>query len=132
MAISNKVLGTTNKRLKYNEIKEQRNRNERLRRARNKNAISDKIKTRVCNYLEEDINSRMLPGKNDTITKNKIKKNQKRVLMNSMKELHKQFLTQNSDIKVSYTMFCKLRPFWIVDPKCDNRDTSTCKQHCNR
>ena len=75
MSISNEVLGISNKRLKFNEIKETRNKTERFRRARNKNAISDKIKTRVCNYLEEDINSRMLPGKNDTITKNKIKKN---------------------------------------------------------
>ena len=28
-------------------------------------------------------------------------------------------------------MFCRLRPFWIVPPKCTDRDTCTCKLHAN-
>ena len=63
-----------------------------------------------------------MPGKK--MTRNKIKK-QKIMLTNSMKALRKQFLSQNEDIKVFYAMFCKLRPFWIVDPKCESRDTCT-------
>jgi hypothetical protein len=72
----------------------------------------------------------MMPGKKDTITRNKIKK-QKRVLTNNINVLQKLFLSENEDMKVSYVIFCKLRPFWVVDLKCVNRDKCTCKLHAN-
>ena len=119
MKVANEMLGITEKRLKFNSL---RRKDDRFRRRKYKNSISDKVKQKVRDFLEKDNNSRMMPGKRDTITRNKIQK-QKRLLSDSLKSLHKKFLQANKDMKVSYTMFCKLRPFWIVDPKCGDRET---------
>lgn len=127
MSAANELLGITQKRLKFNSLKQNR---DKYSRRKYKNALSERVKERVRLFLEEDINSRMMPGKKDTITRKKLKK-QKRILTNSMKNLHSQFLLKNNDIKISYTMFCKLRPFWVLDPKCEKRDTCTCKLHAN-
>lgn len=85
----------------------------------------------VRDFLEEDRNSRLCPGKKDTITRHK-KKKQKRYLNETMKNLHKAFIKTNSEYKtMSYATFCRLRPFWIVKPLVTNRDTCLCKVHEN-
>jgi hypothetical protein len=88
-----------------------------------------KLKEEVVRFLEKDCNSRMTAGVNETITRNKIKK-QKRFLTKSLEDLHKEFLS-TSTYKVSYTGFTKLRPFWIMFPRFDKRDTCACKTHEN-
>jgi len=45
--------------------------------------------------------------------------------------LHKKLTETHADMKVSYAMFCKLKPFWILDPKCGDCDTCTCQLHAN-
>ncbi|KAJ8871878.1 hypothetical protein PR048_028218 [Dryococelus australis] len=75
-------------------------------------------------FLENDKNSRILPGK-DTVTRRKIKK-QKRILNDTMKNLFKKFHSQNSDIKMFYPVFCTLRPYWIIPPDVKNRDMCLC------
>ena len=96
------------------------------RNPQKKSSIREKVRT----FLELDINSRLLPGKRDTITRNKQKK-QKRLLNDSLKNLHKKFQEENRDIKISYSTFLKLRPFWIVQPKVADRNTCVCKIHSN-
>ena len=86
---------------------------------------------RVIRFLEQDINSRVMPGKKDTITRKKLKK-QKRVLCDTLKNSYKKFLLENKDVKkLSYTAFLRLRPIWIVTPKITDRDTCVCKLHSN-
>ena len=91
--------------------------------------IRSKINNIVINFLEEDCNSRLCPGKRDCITKKKIKK-QKRYLLDTMKNLFRKFL-KTKKIKISYTLFCQLRPFWVIPPTIDKRETCLCITHTN-
>lgn len=70
------------------------------------------------------------PGKKECITKNKIKK-QKRYLTDSLKQLHNKFLTCSS-FTISYSAFCKLRPFWVLAPTVTERNTCLCILHENQ
>ena len=70
----------------------------------------------------------MTTGKKQTIT-NEEKKMQKRFLLDTMKTLHRKYLAENTG-GLSYSMFCRLRPFWVVHPFPD-RETCMCKLHEN-
>lgn len=83
----------------------------------------------VKKFLEADDNSTLCPGKHDTITRNGVKK-QKRYLNNTLKNLHIKF-NATHNVKISYTSFCSLRPFWIVSPDVHKRDTCLCIKHAN-
>lgn len=98
------------------------------RKAR-KDKKSNKITASITRFLEEDCNSRLCPGKKDFITKNKVKK-QKRILLDTMKHLYSKYL-KSSKIKMSYTMFCRMRPFWIIPPRITHRETCLCVTHAN-
>lgn len=88
------------------------------------------IKESVTMYFEEDENSRMCAGKKEFITKGKVRK-QKRYLTDSLQNLHKKYLEANPQYKISYSAFCKLRPFWVRVPNVNIRETCLCKDHEN-
>ncbi|PZC79665.1 hypothetical protein B5X24_HaOG216064 [Helicoverpa armigera] len=88
-----------------------------------------KLRTAVTTFLQRDDNSKMCPGKKDCVTRNKVKK-QKRYLFDTMLNLHKKFLTENT-VKISFASFCRLRPFWITVRKISERDTCLCAVHEN-
>lgn len=67
--------------------------------------------------------------KKEFVVRNKIRK-QKRYLSDSLHNLHKKFL-KISNFTVSYSAFCKLRPFWVLLPDPRSRDTCLCKLHTN-
>lgn len=92
-------------------------------------SICSKAKEDIIIFLEEDENSRICPGKNEFVSKGKIKK-QKRYLTDSLKNLHKKYIA-TSQYKISYSSFCKLRPFWIRIASVNIRDTCLCKVHEN-
>lgn len=77
MGISKELLGITYSRVQFNSMRQQKQSSDRFRRKSYKIAISEKMKELIRQFLEEDINSRMLPGKKDTITRNKVKKTKK-------------------------------------------------------
>lgn len=88
-------------------------------------------KKQVVKFLSKDESSRLTAGKKETITKKKIKK-QKRLLNDSLKSLHKKFIIEYPKYtNMSYSLFCKFRPFWIVPPSVTNRNTCLCKTHDN-
>lgn len=88
-------------------------------------------KKKVVEFLANDECSRLTAGKKETITKKKIKK-QKRLLNDSLKNLHKKFTIEYPKYKnMSYSLFCKFRPFWIVLTNVANRNTCLCKSHDN-
>lgn len=70
----------------------------------------------------------MTAGKKECISRNKTKK-QRTYLLDSMKNLHKLFEAENT--KVSYSYFCKQRPFWVLMPNVNARETCLCKTHAN-
>ena len=80
-------------------------------------------------YLRDDV-SRVTTSKKETVTRNKVKK-QKRLLNDSRKNLYEKFQAENPEVKISYSIFCRLRPFWVVTPTEKNRDTCLCKLHDN-
>lgn len=98
------------------------------RKIRNK-ATSMIVAKRIKEFLERDENSRMCPGKKDFVVKNKLKK-QKRILLGSLKNLHKKFVDEKNG-EISYVTFCRLKPFWIVYPKNQDRETCACVKHAN-
>lgn len=89
------------------------------------------LQSLVEQFLEDDANSRIAAGKKEFISRGQIKM-QKRYLLDSMKNLHKKFL-KIVPFVISYTLFNRLRPFWIVPPTLLNRDTckNTCKNSFN-
>ncbi|RZF37984.1 hypothetical protein LSTR_LSTR016401 [Laodelphax striatellus] len=85
----------------------------------------------VTYFLSQDEHSKQCAGKKETITRKKVKM-QKRLLTDSLQNLHKKFTaTYQNHNDMSYSKFCKLRPFWITIPDCKNRDTCLCKLHTN-
>lgn len=74
-------------------------------------------------FFEDDLNSRMVPGKKDYATKQGEKK-QIRYLITTIKNLDKAFLRQHPTI--SYSSFCDNKPFWVKQMKAAERNTCSC------
>lgn len=81
-----------------------------------------KLQKRIQEFFEMDEHSRMCPGKKEFVRKGKLTK-QKRFLTDTLRNFHSKFLTIFPDSKVSYSQFCKLRPFWVKFMKLADRDT---------
>ena len=101
-----------------------------LDRKRRSDALTDDQVETVRSFFRRDDSSRMMPGKRDTVTRRKLKK-QKRLLSDIMKTLHAKFRYEHADINICYSTFCTLRPFWVVAPTLADRDTCQCKRHSN-
>ncbi|CAC5383317.1 unnamed protein product [Mytilus coruscus] len=56
---------------------------------------------------------------------------QKRYLNDDLRHLHEKFYSEFPEHPVSYSMFCKCRPFWIVKPSTKDRETCLCIKHEN-
>ena len=84
----------------------------------------------VVKFLEEDCNSILAPGINDQKTYKK-NKQRKRYLRDTLINLHKKYNYEHSDRTISYSTFCKLKPFWIMKPKVTARETCLCVKHSN-
>lgn len=72
-------------------------------------------RSKIEAFLEEDINSRICPGKKDFVTKNKLTKQ----------------IEKYPGIKISYAFFCRSCPFWIRILKVADRETCKCVIHAN-
>ncbi|MES9881945.1 MAG: hypothetical protein ABW185_13790 [Sedimenticola sp.] len=88
-----------------------------------------RMKQKICAFLERDDNSRIKADKKATITR-RGEKMQKRLLTDDMKHLHAKLLAEGQ-VTVSYSLFCRLKPFWIVKPTERDRETCLCKLHEN-
>lgn len=98
-------------------------------RLQNKITGGKSIQKLVERFYEDDINSRNTAGKKQCIKKYGVTK-QKRYLLDSVKKLHKKFMEENPNIRISYVTFARLRPFWVYLPR-DDRDTCGCTVHTN-
>ena len=58
-----------------------------------------------------------------------VRKKQKRMLNDTMQRLHKQYLIEETNHKISYASFCRLRPFWVIVPSLKDRETCNCRRH---
>ncbi|XP_042907124.1 uncharacterized protein [Parasteatoda tepidariorum] len=99
----------------------------KIRKAIQQKNYSIKNKSIQDFYIRDDI-SRATAGKKETVTKYS-KKNQKRYLLDTIKNLHKKFLEEGG--KCSYASFAANRPFYVLSPSVDTRNTCLCKLHSN-
>lgn len=83
----------------------------------------------IHSFFERDKNSRMTPGIKQTITVRKMKK-QKRLLTASLQELYNRYIIETKE-KISYSSFCRRKPFWVIAPKESDKETCACKLHEN-
>lgn len=88
-----------------------------------------KLDQDILRFLERDENSRITTGIKQTITVRKVRK-QKRLLNASLQDLHQRYVLETK-AQISYSSFCRRRPFWIIAPKESDRETCVCKIHAN-
>jgi len=88
------------------------------------------ISERVTAFYHQDISCMTTAGKRETVTLSKVKK-QRRYLCDTVANLHSRFLGLNPNIKISYSYFANLRPFYLMPPRLANRNTGQCKLHAN-
>ena len=69
---------------------------------------SKKIRENKQFYVQDDLSSCM-PGKRDTANVDG-QKIQTRILNDYLHNLHEKFASENPDDKISYSLFCRLRP----------------------
>lgn len=92
---------------------------------KNQKMLFNKVKEDVQKFLQNDEHSRLAPGKKNTKTFKKNKK-QKRYLNDTLYNLNKKFNSQHT-YTISYPQFCHYRPFWVIYQKPELRDTCQCK-----
>ena len=93
-------------------------------------SVSARCRQTVAKFLERDDNSRITTGRNDTVSR-KGEKKQRRLLTETLQNLHAKFVKENPLNVLSYATFCLLRPYWIVAPNKRDRETCLCKIHEN-
>lgn len=89
-----------------------------------------KLQQAVKDFFLLDENSRSTAGKKETITRRGLK-TQKRFMNESMKGLYAKFVERFPGLKISYSMFCLYRPFWVLRASEKDRNTCLCKMHEN-
>ncbi len=125
MGLANEMLGISAKRMRSSSNMPV----SKLRRTQvtsKRRKFSEVVESHYCS----DETSRMLPGKKDCITKNMVKK-QKRVLCETMTIVYSKFLNKYPRLPISYTLFCRMRPFWVIKPTARDRETCLCMTHEN-
>jgi hypothetical protein len=95
-----------------------------------KDALDAETLVKVHDFYNRDDNSRITTGKKQTATKNK-QKMQKRLLSDTLINLHEKFCGEHVDNAISYSQFTRLRPFWIISPTSKDRETCLCRKHDN-
>ena len=91
--------------------------------------MAEALKSEVKKFYIRDYVSRSTTGKKETRTMLKEKK-QKRFLTDTMQTLHARFISEFHGT-ISYSLFCRLRPYWVVVPTAADRNTCQCKTHDN-
>ena len=90
--------------------------------------LTKRMFERVKAFYTRNDNSRLISGKRQTKTQKGAKK-QRRVLLHNLKILYSKFISETKTT-ISYTSFCRMRPFYVVFPRQSDRDTCMCKT-CN-
>ncbi|WAR20476.1 LOW QUALITY PROTEIN: hypothetical protein MAR_002314, partial [Mya arenaria] len=87
------------------------------------------IRRTIKSFFTRDDNSRFKAGKKSTRTKRK-RKMQVRLLNDTIANLHQKYLFENKS-KISYSLFARLKPFWVIQASENDRQTYLCKVHEN-
>ena len=87
-----------------------------------------RLSSPLSKFYCRDDNSRTTTGTRDTVSRCGVKA-QRRLLLDSLGRLFKMFKTENPWFSISYSLFCSMRPFYIVSPTNVDRETCLCKVH---
>lgn len=98
-------------------------------RKKKNTVMTEAIQQEIIAFFEKDSVSRMCPGKKDVVVKNQLRK-QKRLLLKDINDVHKSFIEEKA-INISYSSFWRYKPFWVVPPKAQDRNTCLCVKHSN-
>ena len=82
-------------------------------------------------FLKQEDNNRILPGKNDTKSIKKGERVQTYVLVDVLDNLYRKFMTENTDLKISLSTFCRCRPVYILRASFTSRLSCLCTKHQN-
>lgn len=98
--------------------------------------LSEQIMNCVTEFYQDDIHSRLCPGKKDYVSMGKIDNErihkQKRLILCSLNELFVMFREKYPEMKIGRSMFCSLRPKWCVLPgSSGTHSVCVCKYHQN-
>lgn len=125
-SIKNVVAGTILQKYKFRtQARKQIGAHFRIVHRTKSGCLSSRVKQDVRAFYERDDVSRILPGKKDTITKNKQKK-QKRLLSDTLHNLHLKFNAEAA-CSISFSTFYRLKPFWVTYARPSDRETCLCK-----
>lgn len=79
-------------------------------------------------FYERDDNSIATAGKKEVKTLKK-ETRQRRYLLGTLKQLHRKYKSEGG--RISFATFKRYRPFYILSPKVNTRNTCACKRHEN-
>lgn len=91
----------------------------------------EKCRESVVNFLKREDNSRVQPGKSDAKTTVKGRKQQIQILTDYLKNLYLKFKSENPNINISFTTFCRSRPSYIYKTAMLSRVSCLCFKHQN-
>lgn len=92
-------------------------------------ALRRQIQSDIHTFMLREDNSRVLPGKKDSVTVNK-EKHQKHVLNDYLHNLHVKFCAENN-YSVSLATFCRNRPQYVALVNFASRNVCLCSKHQN-
>ena len=84
-----------------------------------------RMRKAVNTLFERDDNSRMTTGLKKTITKQKDQR-QKRFMLDTLRNLYMKYESESNE-RISFTTFWRLKSFWIKCPTENERETLLCK-----
>ena len=90
-----------------------------------------RYKSDVEQFMKREDNSRAQPGKNDAKRLKKGEKIQTHVLTDYLTNLYSKFKSENPDIKIYFTPFCRSRPKYILTAAFSSRSSCLCTKHQN-
>jgi len=96
----------------------------------NERALSKDERKQVEDFYQREDVSRVCAGVKQTITRRGVKQ-QKHLLSDSVRNLFRRYVSEDGHRPISYSTFCKLRPFWVVPPVETDRETCLCYIHEN-
>lgn len=80
--------------------------------------LTEAIKKMIRKFYEDDLNSRLMPGKKNFISVKKLdgtrEKEQKRLILCNLSELYASFATRHENVKFGFSKFAQLRPKYCV------------------
>ena len=87
--------------------------------------IIERLKSDIEQFLCRNDNSRLKAGKKSTKTSAKVKK-QIYLLNDTLRNLHLKYLAEDTSRRLSYSLFCRLKPFYIRHATAADRETCLC------